>query len=95
MVLAGYLCALGVDALYTEANYTAPIGETFSLAFHAGYAWGDAWDDIEAVIDYAVQANYIAGKFTIFGKFTGTDASGCRRSPTTSTTTSRASSSVS
>jgi uncharacterized protein (TIGR02001 family) len=63
-----------VSGLYSEANYTVPIGESFSLAFHAGYAWGDAWD-AEEVVDYAVQANYVAGKFTIFGKFTGTDAS--------------------
>lgn len=60
------------SAMYTEVNYTQPIGEKFSLAFHAGYAWGDAWEDIETV-DYAVQANYSAGNFTIFGKFTGTD----------------------
>jgi uncharacterized protein (TIGR02001 family) len=59
---------------YTEANYTHPIGEKVSLAFHAGYAWGDAWE-AEEVVDYAVQLNYTAGKFTVFGKFTGTDAS--------------------
>ncbi|HYJ39564.1 MAG TPA: TorF family putative porin [Steroidobacteraceae bacterium] len=63
------------DAEYTEVNYTAPINDAFSLAFHAGYAWGDYWDGIEQ-FDYAVQANYVAGHFTIFGKFTGTDASG-------------------
>jgi uncharacterized protein (TIGR02001 family) len=63
-----------VSGLYSEANYSVPIGEKFSLGFHAGYAWGDAWD-AEEVVDYAVQANYTAGKFTIFGKFTGTDAS--------------------
>jgi uncharacterized protein (TIGR02001 family) len=62
----------GESGQYTEANYTQPIGESFSLAFHAGYAWGDAWEDIETV-DYAVQANYTVGNFTVFGKFTGTD----------------------
>jgi uncharacterized protein (TIGR02001 family) len=69
---------------YTEANYTQPIGDKFSLAFHAGYVFGDALDTIAAglgesngeVFDYAVQANYTAGKFTLFAKFTGTDASG-------------------
>src|SRR5262245_60783158 len=35
--------ALGSSAMYTEANYTASIGEKISLAFHAGYAWGDYW----------------------------------------------------
>src|SRR6185436_12745029 len=67
---------LGDSAEYTEANYTQPIGDKFSLAFHVGYSWGDYWDgvadflhalDLEGngeVIDYAVQANYTAGKFT-------------------------------
>jgi uncharacterized protein (TIGR02001 family) len=64
--------ALGIDSLYSEANYTASITDAFSLTFHAGYAYGDYWDDIEQ-FDYAVQANYVAGKFTIFGKFTGTE----------------------
>jgi uncharacterized protein (TIGR02001 family) len=68
------------DGLYTEANYTASISEAFSLAFHAGYSWGGYWDDLGelldesgTVFDYAVQANYVAGKFKIFGKFTGTE----------------------
>ncbi len=64
--------------LYTEMNYTQPLGDKFSLAFHAGYVYGDAFRDIEAV-DYAVQLNYTAGNFQIFGKFTGTDASGAAK----------------
>jgi len=63
---------LDIDALYTEANYTQPLGDKMSLAFHVGYAWGDYWEDFETV-DYAVQFNYTAGHFTLFGKFTGTD----------------------
>ena len=74
----------GIDSFYTEANYTATISEAFNLAFHVGYNFGDfpdAWADFVGessgeVFDYAVQANYTAGNFTIFGKFTGTDASG-------------------
>jgi uncharacterized protein (TIGR02001 family) len=62
----------GDSAQYSEANYTQPINDKFSLAFHAGYAWGDYWEDAE-VIDYAVQGNYTAGNFTFFAKFTGTD----------------------
>jgi uncharacterized protein (TIGR02001 family) len=64
------------SAQYTEANYTQPIGAKFSLAFHAGYAWGDYWDKVngEKLTDYAVQANFTAGNFIIFAKFTGTDA---------------------
>ena len=68
--------ALGDDAQYSELNYTQPIGEKFSLAFHVGYSWGDYWDSLGGgeLIDYAVQANFTAGSFTIFAKFTGTDA---------------------
>ena len=66
------------SAQYTEVNYTQPISEQFSLAFHAGYAWGDYWDDPilagDEVIDYAVQANYTVNNFTLFAKFTGTDS---------------------
>src|SRR5215510_5245118 len=63
------------DEFYSEINYTQPIGDKFSLAFHLGYVYGDAYEDIETV-DYAVQGNYTAGNFTLFAKFTGTDASG-------------------
>jgi uncharacterized protein (TIGR02001 family) len=63
------------DEFYTEANYTQPLGEKFSLAFHAGYVYGDAYKDIET-LDYALQLNYTAGHFSLFAKFTGTDASG-------------------
>jgi len=74
----------GSSAEYTEANYTQPLGDKFSLAFHLGYSWGDYWDNLGDLpgdfngdqLDYAVQGNLTAGKFTVFAKFTGTDASG-------------------
>ena len=65
----------GSSALYSEANYSQPIGEKFSLDFHVGYSWGDFWEDAETV-DYSVTGNVTVGNFKIFGKFTGTDASG-------------------
>jgi uncharacterized protein (TIGR02001 family) len=65
----------GQGELYTEANYSQAIGDNFSLDFHVGYVYGDAFDDAET-LDYAVQANWTLGNFTVFGKFTGTDASG-------------------
>lgn len=65
----------GVSALYTEANYSQPINDAFSLDFHVGYSWGDAWEDAE-MVDYSIALNYTVNNFTIFGKFTGTDASG-------------------
>jgi uncharacterized protein (TIGR02001 family) len=79
------------SAQYTEVNYTQPIGEKFSLAFHAGYSWGEYWDELGdfldengEVVDYAVQGNYTAGNFTVFAKFTGTDASGAMKVETDS-----------
>ena len=66
----------GDSAMYTEANYTEPMTDSLSLALHVGYSWGDYWDDLEPQYDYAVQLNWTAGHFTIFGKITGTDASG-------------------
>ena len=65
---------LGSDfsAQYTEANYTQAINDAVSLVFHAGYSWGDAWEDIETV-DYGVTLNYAVNNFTLFAKFTGTD----------------------
>jgi uncharacterized protein (TIGR02001 family) len=67
----------GDSAQYTEANYTQPLGEKFSLAFHLGYSWGDYWENSvgDEPIDYSVQLNWTVGNFTVFGKFTGTDAS--------------------
>ena len=65
----------GISAWYTEANYSQPIGESFSLDFHAGYSWGDAWEDFE-MFDYSVALTYSFSNFSVFGKFTGTDASG-------------------
>jgi uncharacterized protein (TIGR02001 family) len=66
----------GDSAMYTEANYTEPMTDSLSLALHVGYSWGDYWDSLEPVYDYAVQLNWTAGHFTVFGKITGTDASG-------------------
>ena len=57
-----------------KATTRVSINDAVSLAFHVGYAWGDAWE-AEELIDYAVQLNWTVNNFTIFGKFTGTDAS--------------------
>lgn len=67
--------ALGDSAMYTEANYTEPFNDAVSLTLHAGYSWGDFWDGFEQ-FDYAAQVNWAVGNFTVFGKITGTDASG-------------------
>jgi uncharacterized protein (TIGR02001 family) len=68
--------ALGTSAMYTEANYTASMTDALALVLHAGYSWGDYWDDfVEPQYDFAAQLNWTVGHFTVFGKVTGTDAS--------------------
>ena len=37
--------ALGQNALYIEANYTATLSDSLALIFHAGYSYGDAFED--------------------------------------------------
>ena len=70
---ADNLYDLDVEGMYTEGNYSYSINDAVPLGFHLGYAWGDAWD-AEELIDYSVQLNWAVNNFTIFGKFTGTDA---------------------
>jgi uncharacterized protein (TIGR02001 family) len=67
--------ALGQTALYTEANYTAALSESLALTFHAGYSYGDAFEDAE-LLDFAVGLDYSAGNFVVGAKLVGTDASG-------------------
>jgi uncharacterized protein (TIGR02001 family) len=67
--------ALGQTALYTEANYTAALSESVALTFHAGYSYGDAFEDAE-LFDFAVGLEYTAGNFVVGATLVGTDASG-------------------
>jgi uncharacterized protein (TIGR02001 family) len=67
--------ALGQTALYTEANYTAALSESVALTFHAGYSYGDAFEDAE-LIDFAVGLEYTPGNVVVGAALVGTDASG-------------------
>lgn len=68
---------IGTDdgALYTEANYRFALNANLALTLHAGYSYGDAFEDVE-LMDYAVSLGYRAGNFVVGVKATGTDASG-------------------
>jgi uncharacterized protein (TIGR02001 family) len=67
--------ALGQTALYTELNYTAALSRSLALTLHAGYSYGDAFEDAE-LVDFAVGLDYTAGNFVVGAKLVGTDASG-------------------
>jgi uncharacterized protein (TIGR02001 family) len=72
---------LGIDesAWYLDANYNLAVNDMWSFQFHAGYSFGDAWDDDVLggeLFDYALGATLSWENFNFNLKFTGTDASG-------------------
>lgn len=50
----------GPKAQYVEANTSFPLPRDFSLNLHAGYAYGDMWEDIEYT-DYYVEVAKAVG----------------------------------
>jgi uncharacterized protein (TIGR02001 family) len=70
---------IGESAWYTEGNATVELPQNFSLLLHAGYSWGDAWDDEilgGELFDYSIGLGYALEQFSLSLKWTGTDASG-------------------
>ena len=67
--------SLGQTAHYTEANYTASLSDAVALKLHAGYSYGEAFEDAE-MLDYSVGVEYTAGNFVVGARFVATDASG-------------------
>jgi len=74
-------------AYYIEGNLTFPLNDTFSLLLHAGYSFGDYWDEAGDVasqlgednldgeyIDYSVGVSAVFGKFTTTLKYVDTEA---------------------
>jgi uncharacterized protein (TIGR02001 family) len=62
------------NAWYTEGNASIPIGKTpFSIALHAGYSSGSAWDHIEYT-DWSVTGNATFHNFAIGLKYVSSDA---------------------
>lgn len=51
-----------VDSYYTEGNLSVELPAAFTLNLHAGYNYGDAFEDSE-YIDYSVGVGYTAGNF--------------------------------
>jgi uncharacterized protein (TIGR02001 family) len=73
----------GVGAQYTEINYSRELPRGFSLDAHVGYSWGDYWADDSLgggeLADYSLRLSFEAGRFTLAGKLTATDADGERK----------------
>jgi uncharacterized protein (TIGR02001 family) len=66
---------VGDTALYTEANYSRELAANFSLSLHAGYSYGEGFEDAE-LIDFFAELGYAWNHIDFAVRFTGTDASG-------------------
>lgn len=65
------------SAWYTEANATFELPANFSVLLHAGYSYGDYFDQPsvgEDLFDYSVGVGYKLGNFSLALKYTGTNA---------------------
>lgn len=73
------------SAVYAEGNLTFPLDDTFSLLIHAGYSFGDYWDELGDLfdgpggadgeyIDYSVALSAAFGHFTTAIKYIDTDS---------------------
>ena len=60
---------------YITGDLTVPLPANFSILGHAGYSFGDYWDNLEDAgtgrpyFDYSVGVGYTAGKFNLALKF--------------------------
>jgi uncharacterized protein (TIGR02001 family) len=58
-------------AQYISADLSYPLPKNFGLSVHAGYSFGDFWDDLKAegggsaYFDYSIGLDYTAGKFSL------------------------------
>lgn len=59
------------SAQYVSADLGIPLPQNFSLSAHAGYSFGDFWDDLEDAgggapyFDYSIGVAYTAGQFDL------------------------------
>jgi uncharacterized protein (TIGR02001 family) len=61
-----------LDSWYTEANASFDLVENLSLGLHAGYNYGDVFDDFE-YLDYSVGLTYTLGHFDFGLKYVDND----------------------
>jgi len=61
-----------LDGWYTEANGTFELPAGFGIGVHAGYNYGDAFDDTE-YMDYSIGVTYTLGNFDLELKWVDND----------------------
>lgn len=59
------------EAFYVEGNATIPLPQNFSFLLHAGYSFGDYWDDVndDEVLDWSAGFGYTYEKFNFALKY--------------------------
>jgi uncharacterized protein (TIGR02001 family) len=64
------------SAYYVQLDAAVPLPANFSILAHAGYSWGDYWDNAfgDKQIDYSAGVGYTAGKFNLALKYVDTDS---------------------
>lgn len=63
-------------AEYLSLDGSLPLPRNFSVVAHAGYSFGDFWEDANSeYFDYALGVGYTTGKFSLALKYIGTDLS--------------------
>jgi len=74
--------ASSLGGFYTEANYTQELPANWTLSVHAGFSYGDYWEDDAPgggdLFDYSIGLSYVWDRFTLGAKLTATDADGDR-----------------
>lgn len=62
------------DAIYVQGDAAVPLPANFTLDLHAGYSFGDYWDNDSAeYMDYSVGVGYTLSKFDLSLKYVDTD----------------------
>lgn len=64
----------GESSLYLTGDVSVPLAENFSLLAHAGYSFGDYFEDVDSeYFDYSVGVGYTAGNFELALKYVDTN----------------------
>lgn len=62
------------SSMYLEGGVDLPLPRDFSLGLHAGYSFGDYWDDVEEkYVDYSIGVGYSLDNFDLSLRYVDTD----------------------
>jgi uncharacterized protein (TIGR02001 family) len=63
----------GESSIYASGDVSVPLPQNFSLNLHAGYSFGDFFEDLDSeYLDYSIGVGYTVGKFDLVLKYVDT-----------------------